>query len=83
MLFLVSYDLRKDDRQDYKALWEALDALGASRVLRSQWIVRAPHHSPDQLQSYFLPLIDSDDGILIIPVDTWASQGTMVDVATL
>lgn len=61
--YLVSYDLVKN--KDYTKLWEALKAIGAVRVLDSEWVVRRAGTTPKGLADYLIQFMDGDDRILV------------------
>lgn len=56
MLYLISYDLMKPGK-DYKDLWAALYAIGAKRILESEWLVRHTNTTPVDLANYCLILL--------------------------
>lgn len=76
--FLVSYDLVAPGR-DYSTLYAALDALGAARVLYSQWVVRT-RLSAAQLRDHLRKYIDSNDRILVNDFSDWAAYNVMLDL---
>jgi hypothetical protein len=38
-LYLISYDIKSYDKEEYPALYAKLDAIGAEKILYSEWIV--------------------------------------------
>lgn len=76
--FLVSYDLLSPGR-DYNALTSALKALGASRVLLSQWVLKG-NYTALQLRDHLRQYIDQNDRLLVNDFSDWASWGAMVDI---
>jgi hypothetical protein len=71
--FLVSYDLRKPDR-NYEPLWNRLRDWKGMRALESAWIIEWTTTSVllrDDLMKY----IDANDGLLVVKVDdaAWLS----------
>ena len=78
-LYIISYDLQKP-RKDYPKLWDALKAIGADRVLESQWAVRKDGTDPSDLRDHFKQFIDSDDRLLITRVDDWATRKALIDL---
>ena len=38
-LYLISYDIKSYDKDEYKALWAKLDDLGAVKILFSEWVL--------------------------------------------
>jgi hypothetical protein len=65
-MFSVSYDLLKPG-QDYTALWARLRALGATRVLESQWALRGAY-TATALRDDLVKYIDTNDRLLVIDV---------------
>lgn len=65
-LFTVSYDLLKPG-QDYTSLIARLKALGAVKVLLSQWMLTG-NFTAAQLRDDLKRFIDVDDRLLVIDV---------------
>jgi hypothetical protein len=61
--YLVSYDLNKPGK-DYTKLWAALTALGAERVLKSQWMLRSAYEAK-VIADHLLQFMDNSDTILV------------------
>jgi len=80
-LFLVSYDLDKPEK-DYPKLIDALKAVGAQRVLYSEWMFNADNTAV-QVRDHFKAFIDGDDHLLVVVVSDWASRHTMVDISKI
>lgn len=76
-LFSVSYDLLKPGK-DYAALYTRLRALGARRVLYSQWMLMS-NASAAQLRDDIMAFIDSNDRLLVIDVTTGAMAWTTLE----
>ena len=38
-LYLASYDIKEEDRDEYQELWDYFDQLGAARILYSEYAV--------------------------------------------
>jgi hypothetical protein len=38
-LYLASYDIKEEDRDEYQELWDYFDSLGAVRILYSEYAV--------------------------------------------
>ena len=67
-LYLVSYDLDAPGPKDYSKLETRLRALGAARVLYSQWVFKSSALPPD-LEADFMKYIDpSTDSFLLVEV---------------
>jgi hypothetical protein len=77
-LFTISYDLNKPG-QNYQPLYDELARIGAKRVLLSDWIVRT-ESTVITLRDHFRQFIDSNDRLLVVQVETWASWKAMVDI---
>lgn len=69
----ISYDLREPGR-NYEPLWTELKRFGAVRVLDSDWVLTSDHGC-DVLRDHFLQFMDSNDGLLVTKVETWAAKG--------
>lgn len=61
--YMVSYDLNRPG-QDYTALIQALEQIGAVKVLYSQWILRTTY-SAEQLRNYLWQFMDGNDSLLV------------------
>ena len=83
MRYLISYDLRKPDR-DYQKLWDALDAMKAEPVLDSQWIAKRTKTSVEKLRDHFKKVIDSNDRLLVVCLDSddWAGFNLKRKIST-
>ena len=79
MLYSVSYDLRKPGA-DYDSLYNALEGLGARRVLESEWVLRHDNTTASKLRDYLMQFIDQNDRLLVIAIQNWASFNTMTDI---
>lgn len=65
VLYIVSYDLKKPDR-DYTGLYNAIKEFGIWwRYLESTWIIKTTE-SHDKIFEKLRPHIDEDDNLLII-----------------
>lgn len=64
MKYIIGYDLRKPDR-DYENVKEALEQLGAIKVLQSQWILDCSKDI-DEVFNIIAKEIDCNDRLLII-----------------
>jgi hypothetical protein len=73
-LYFVEYDLRKS--KDYTALINELEKLKAVRYLKSAWCLEHNNTTVTVLRDYFKNFIDSDDGLMVAEVKTWASFNT-------
>lgn len=64
--YLVSYDLKKN--RNYQKLYDALDVMGAKRILESTWLFKERNTNSDYLRDYFKTVIDSDDMLIVSEV---------------
>jgi hypothetical protein len=70
-LYFVDYDLRK--QRDYQKLYDALNALVATRVLESLWAFNHGNTSCMLVRDYLKQFIDADDGLVVSQVTDWAT----------
>jgi hypothetical protein len=77
MRYLISYDLLTPGK-DYKPLWEALHALGADRVLASQWTVNHSNTTPLALGNYCIKYMDANDRILVTEMPDNYAFGNLI-----
>lgn len=80
-LYLISYDLDQPG-QNYDQLIAALKGKGATRVLYSAWALRTGSNAV-QIRDWVKQFVDSNDRILVCPLEGWASWNTMVDINKL
>lgn len=73
-LFFLEYDLRK--KRDYEKLYAELQRFGAVRILKSLWCFKYQTASSITLRDHFRQFIDSDDGLIVAEVSSWASIKT-------
>ena len=79
MRFVISYDLNRPG-QNYTTLWEALEQLGAQRILQSQWIVRR-NTSAQELNNFVWQYMDQNDRLLVTCLDdgSWWHRNLRID----
>ena len=84
MRYVISYDLNSPG-QDYQSLYDALEAMGAKRVLESQWGVRRKNTTAKTLRNHFWKYMDSNDRILVIAIDGtgFASYGLINKIKSI
>ncbi|EHH0850069.1 hypothetical protein [Vibrio vulnificus] len=73
-LYFLTYDLRKS--KNYDALYKELDNFNAVRILDSTWCFKRINTNAEGLRNYFKKFIDSDDGLIVSEVNSWASTNT-------
>jgi hypothetical protein len=83
MRYLISYDLDTPGK-DYQRLYAALAALGARRVLLSQWVTNRSGTNSIGLRDHLRQFIDASDRILVTSLDVsdWAGFNLMTDPNT-
>ena len=79
MLYLISYDLMAPGK-DYKDLWAALRAIGAVRVLESEWMTQRHNTTPIDIANYCIKFMDANDRILVTEVPNNYAYRNMIAV---
>jgi hypothetical protein len=76
----ISYDLNAPGK-NYQALYDALKALGATRGLLSEWVVRSYNTSAVALRDHVWAFMDGNDRLFVKCLDNenWASMNLMMD----
>lgn len=77
--FYVAYDLVYASSEQYAKLCAELRRIGASEVLKSDWILRWGG-SVTQLRDHLVKFIHRHDRLVIVQIATWASWDAMVDI---
>ncbi len=72
-LYFISYDLRNN--RDYQTLYNELGKFNAIRILESMWCFKKLNTNAGSLRDHFKSFIDSDDGLMVSEVITWAGRG--------
>ena len=72
-LYFLSYDLRKS--RNYQKLYDELNRFNAVRILDSTWCFKRFNTNASGLRDYFSQFVDSDDGLIVSEIETWASYG--------
>jgi hypothetical protein len=81
MRYLISYDLLKPGK-DYQKLWDALRAVGAVRVLESEWVANHGNSSPLNMANYLWQHMDANDRLLVTEMpDNYAKANLVADPA--
>ena len=70
MRYIISYDLKNANPEDYDRLYDELKNMNAKRVLFSQWVVRAAETTPWALGERLLPYLTTGSGMLITCLDS-------------
>ena len=81
MRYAISYDLVAPGR-NYQPLWDALGALGAVRILQSQWAVRRYDTSAVGIRDHVSQFMDRNDRLMVTCLDgtDWAGRNLMADL---
>ncbi len=83
MRYIISYDLNKPGNY-YQALWDRLTALGAERVLLSQWVTVRNNATASGIRDHVWAVMDADDRLLVscLDSDDWAGTNLMTKLST-
>ncbi|MGZ0655686.1 CRISPR-associated protein Cas2 [Coraliomargarita sp. W4R72] len=73
-LYTINYDLR--NHRDYQKLYDELNNFEAVKILESHWCFNRINTSAASLRDHFSKFIDSDDGLFVSEVTSWASRST-------
>jgi hypothetical protein len=82
MRYLISYDLRKPDR-DYSPLYDELNSLGAKRIQESVWAVRSTLGPGDIFDKLWPHMENARDRLLVARVGAFRNASginRLVDV---
>ena len=73
MRYLISYDLKAKRVNNYENLDDALEKLGAERVLKSQWVIRHKNTTTVELCRRILDLgiLADNDQLLVTNFTDW------------
>jgi len=64
-LYLVSYDIAEKDAWEYQRLWDALENMGASKILYSEWVLTRDVDQAQEIYNQIAPLIQNKDRLLV------------------
>jgi hypothetical protein len=64
-LYLISYDISKEDSNEYDALWAKLRTMGATKILYSEWVVTGNVGAARQIYDQLAPLTKQPDRLLV------------------
>jgi hypothetical protein len=64
-LYLVSYDIASYDKAEYPKLWDTLKALGAVKILYSEWVLAAEVGNASSIYTKIAPCVRQQDRLLI------------------
>lgn len=77
-LYWVGYDLMSPGK-DYSRLTTELVALGAERILLSDWALKS-NYTAAQLRDHLKQFLDRNDRLMVAEVGNWASWNAMADI---
>lgn len=64
-LYLISYDIAKEDSSEYDGLWAELRRIGAQKILYSEWAVIADTGQARAIYHRIAPLTKLPDRLLV------------------
>jgi len=64
-LYLISYDINEKDAFEYEGLWKHLKAIGAAKILYSEWVVEGSTGTATAIYSDIAPLTQGKDRLLV------------------
>ena len=64
-LYLISYDISKEDAPEYDGLWAALRKIGAKKILYSEWVVVAAVGQARAIYNQIAPQTKLPDRLLV------------------
>ncbi len=64
-LYLISYDIAEKDAFEYQALWDRLAAIGAVKILYSEWAITGAVGQAAQIYGQVAPLTQEKDRLLV------------------
>jgi CRISPR/Cas system-associated endoribonuclease Cas2 len=64
-LYLISYDINEKDAFEYERLWAKLKAMGAARILYSEWIIDGETADARSIYDKLAPLTQLKDRLLV------------------
>jgi len=64
-LYLISYDIKKYDADEYPNLYAKLEELGAVKILFSEWVVVADVGQANSIYSSIAPTVVLSDRLLV------------------
>jgi hypothetical protein len=64
-LFLISYDINEKDAFEYGPLWAKLRAIGATKILFSEWVIPGDIGDTGKIYGWIAPIIQDKDRLLV------------------
>ena len=73
-LYLISYDIVAKDAFEYGPLWAKLEALGATKILYSEWVLPRENAGwASKIYAELAPLTTQNDRLLVEEITTDAT----------
>lgn len=64
-LYLISYDIKSYDKDEYPKLWQKLEELGAVKILFSEWVLTEEVGKATAIYSEIAPCVIQSDRLLV------------------
>lgn len=64
-LYLISYDIKEQNRDEYPELWAELKRIQAAKILYSEWIAIGDVGQASSIYSRLSPMIKDTDRLLV------------------
>jgi len=64
-LYLISYDIKSYDKDEYPNLWAKLEEIGAVKILYSEWVVIDDVGRANPIYSALAPCVVLSDRLLV------------------
>lgn len=65
-LYLISYDIKSYDKDEYPNLWAKLEEIGAVKILFSEWVVVGDGGQAQSIYSSIAPCTIASDRLLVL-----------------
>jgi len=64
-LYLISYDIKSYDKDEYPNLWAKLEELGATKILFSEWVIVRNVGQSTAIYDAIAPCVIASDRLLV------------------
>jgi hypothetical protein len=64
-LYLISYDIKSYDKDEYPELWAKLEELGATKILFSEWVLPEDVGKANDIYSEIASCVVQSDRLLV------------------
>ena len=64
-LYLISYDILDKDKFEYDPLWRTLEAMGATKILYSEWAIVRSMNEATAIYDQLRPFVSAKDRLLV------------------